>query len=177
MDEAALRKELASLDAQIAARRAKLATGAGVVVDAGARPASPRGANNPVELEVEFRRLQREVEDGRDRQQKLDQRLFRASIAASSVENDRNSQVSVLDPPYLPVRPVSKSRSMTLAGLLAVCLLLAIGTTVLSANLDDKIYDRRDLERLDVLPVLGAIPKQLPPARVVRRLPASTNVD
>jgi hypothetical protein len=120
-------------------------------------------------LELEFRRLQGDVNDTRDRQQQLEQRLFRASITASSVMDDRNIQVSVLDPAYLPVRPVSKPRSMLLAGLLALSLLLAIGTAFISANLDDRIYDRSDVERLDILPVIAVIPK--PRSQEIRQLP------
>ena len=77
-------------------------------------PLAPAGA-----LELEFHRLQAATSDVRDRQQQLDERLFRASITASSVMDERNIQVSVLDPAYLPDRPISKPRSLLLAGLLA----------------------------------------------------------
>jgi uncharacterized protein involved in exopolysaccharide biosynthesis len=167
-DEASLRKELASLQAQIYARRATLAGVPLSAADAGARAEAPL-PTGPVEFELEFRRLQREVSDGRDRQQQLEERLFRASITASSVMDDRNIQVSVLDPAYLPDKPVSKPRSLMLGGLLALCLVLALATGIASAALDDRIYDKQDVERLDVLPVIAIIPK--PTARKVRQLP------
>lgn len=164
-DEAALRKELSEVHAQIAARRAALAGARG---DAGA--ASPTGtvvaAGPDVALEVDFRRLTREVNEGRERQRQLDEKLFKASITVSSVMNDRNIQVSVLDPAYLPSTPVSKSRTMLLAGLLALSFVLAFALAIVSVILDDRIYDRFDLERIDVLPVIGVIPRaQLPPKR------------
>jgi uncharacterized protein involved in exopolysaccharide biosynthesis len=163
-DEAALRKELAALQVQSAARRAALSGSPAAAVDA--------GTSSQAQLEVEFSRLQRELSDGRDRQEQLEQRLFRASITASSVMDDRNIQVSVLDPAYLPVHPSSKPRSMLLGGLLALCLVLAIATAFLSANLDDRLHDRLDVERLDVLPVLAVIPKA--PAQPIKQLPAHT---
>ena len=166
-DAAALKKQLAILQAQIAARRRVLSGAPAASGDAGASAE----ALAPAELELEFRRLQREVNDGRDRQQQMEERLFRASVNASSVMDDRNIQVSVLDPPYLPVRPVSKPRTLLLGGLLGVCLILALATTFLSATLDDRIHDRHDVERLDVLPVIAIIPK--PPEREVRQLPPS----
>ena len=166
-DEAALRKELASLRVQIAARRSALSVAMGMPADAGASV----GTSTPA-LELEFRRMQGEMSEARDRQQELEVRLFRASITASSVMDDRNIQVSVLDPAYLPVRPVSKSRSMLLAGLLALCLVLAMATALISASLDDRIYDRQDIERLDVLPVIAVIPR--PPAREIARLPPAS---
>lgn len=151
-DEAALRRELADLQARIANRRGHLARGTG-----GDAPAV--APNSDVALELEFTRLHREVNDLRDRQQKLEERVFRASMTASSVMNDRNVQVSVLDPAYLPVRPASKSRTVLLAALLTVALLLAIASMAASAMLDDRIYERVDLERLDVLPVIAVIPR------------------
>ena len=164
-DEAALRKELADLQAQIASRRAQLAK-AGADAGAAAAVVVP---NSNVELELEFTRLQREVNDLRDRQQKLEERVFRASMTASSVMNDRNVQVSVLDPAYLPVRPSSKPRTTLLAALLAVVVVLAIASMAVSAVLDDRIYERMDIEKLDVLPVIAVIP------RTRLRLPEKTD--
>jgi len=155
-DEAALRKELTEIQAQLANRRAQLAKAG---ADAGAAGAAVVAPNSNVALELEFTRLQREVSDLRDRQQKLEERVFRASMTASSVMNDRNVQVSVLDPAYLPVRPSSKPRSVLLGALLAACMLLAIASMAASAMLDDRIYERIDIEKLDVLPVIAVIPR------------------
>lgn len=162
-DEVALRKDLADLQVQIANRRTQLAKASGGSA-AGADGTLVPSSN--VELELEFTRLQREVNDSRDRQQKLEERLFRASMTASSVMNDRNVQVSVLDPAYLPVRPSSKSRTTLLAVLLAVTIVLAIAAMAVSAFLDDRIYDPLDVEKLEVLPVIAVIPRahmRLPP--------------
>jgi succinoglycan biosynthesis transport protein ExoP len=165
-DVAALKKQLAVLQAQIAARRRMLS---GAPATATPDPSAIPEAQAPAEFELEFRRLQREVSDGRDRQQQLEERLFRASIAESSIMDDRNVQVSVLDPPYLPIRPVSKPRSLLLAALLIVCLLIGVATAFVSATLDDRLHDRHDVERLDLLPLLAVIPK--PPVQEIRRLP------
>ena len=161
-DEAALRKELADLQNQIANRRAQLARGGS---DVGAAATAPIVPSSNVELELEFTRLQREVNDLRDRQQKLEERVFRASMTASSVMNDRNVQVSVLDPAYLPVRPSSKPRTTLLAALLAVVTVLGIASMAVSALLDDRIYERMDIEKLEIMPVVAVIPRarmQLP---------------
>jgi uncharacterized protein involved in exopolysaccharide biosynthesis len=168
VDEAQLRRDLANIQALIAQRRGtSLATAAG---DAGVSAATGPVAGN-VELELEFRRLQQGVSESRDRQQELEARLFRASVAASSVMDDRNVQCSVLDPAYLPVRPSSKPRSMLLAGLLAACIALAMGLMFGSAAFDDRIYDQQDIERLDILPVIAVIPKSPTP---IRQLPAGS---
>jgi uncharacterized protein involved in exopolysaccharide biosynthesis len=158
-DEAALRKELDDLQRQIALRRAT--TAAATTKDAGApaQATDPAPATGDVALEVEFRRLQREVNEGKERQRQLDEKVFKASITSSAVLSDRNIQVSILDPAFLPASPSSRSRSSILAALLAVCIAVAIMIAIISARLDDRIYDRIDLDQIDVLPVLGVIPR------------------
>ena len=158
----ALTKQFADLRQQIAARRA-----AGATAGTGKRVEAPPPSDNhgaAVDLEVEFRRLQREAAEARDRQRQLDDKKFKASITASSVMNDRNIQVSVLDPAYLPTHPSSRPRSTTLGVGLLIGLILALATALVSARLDDRIHDRIDLEALDIMPILGVIPapKQLP---------------
>jgi uncharacterized protein involved in exopolysaccharide biosynthesis len=171
-----LKERLASLQRQIAAQHAAApavsasaaATASGSAAAASsAAPVSsaPRGS---VDLEVEFRRLLREVHDARERQRQLDESQFKASITASSVMNDRNIQVSVLDPAYRPTHPSSRPRSELLAAALLLSLALALLTVGLSAWLDDRIRDRDDLAGLDVLPLLAVIPRALP-ARLVRK--------
>jgi hypothetical protein len=164
-DREALKQQLANLHAQIAARRAQTTA---------ARPSSsaaPLSSLPPIQeasvtLAVEYRRLQREVADARERQRQLDDKQFKASMTASSVTNDKNIQVSVLDPAYRPSHAISKPRSLLLGVALAICFILALLTAIVSALLDDRIHGRADLERLDVLPVVGVIPRataSLPP--------------
>jgi capsular polysaccharide biosynthesis protein len=83
--------------------------------------------------------------------------------------DDRNIEVSVLDPAYLPVRAASKPRSTILAALLAVSLVLGVAAAFVSTVFDDRIYDRHDIGRLDILPVVAVIPK--PPAHKIKQLP------
>jgi capsular polysaccharide biosynthesis protein len=153
----ALTNQLADLRLQIAARRAA----AGTTASANRMPAPAPLDNHAgaVDLEVEFRRLQREANDARERQRQLDDKQFKASISASSSLNERNIQVSVLDPAYLPTHPSSRPRSTALGVGLLVAFVLALLTALVSARLDDRIHDRADLEVLDVMPILAVIPR------------------
>jgi len=160
----ALAAQLADLRVQIAARRA---SGATVGAAAAKRPDAPPAGDphtGAVDLEVDFRRLQREATDARERQRQLDDKQFKASITASSFLNERNIQVSVLDPAYLPTHPSSRPRSTGLGVGLALACVLAFLTALVSSRLDDRIHDRSDLELLDVMPILAVIPapKALP---------------
>ncbi len=158
----ALRQQLAGLQAQIAARRQQLAA-AKAAGSAAPAPTLPPMQEASVTLSVEYRRLAREVADARERQRQLDDKQFKASISASSATNDRNIQVSVLDPAYRPTHAISRPRSILLGIALAVCFVLALLTAVASALFDDRIHGRADLERLDLLPVVGVIPRATPP--------------
>lgn len=162
-DREALEQRLANLRRSIAARRAD--------PNAAARPATsvtPEGSSSApaalpgspaVALEVEFRRLQREVEYLKDAQRQLDDKLFKADLNAGANTDNRNIQVSILDAAYLPVHPISKPRSTALATFLGAGIILAVIVALVSARLDDRIYARGDLELLDILPVLGVIPR------------------
>jgi uncharacterized protein involved in exopolysaccharide biosynthesis len=157
----ALEQRLATLRRSIAARRAGTpgpsGSGATAVPEGSAPTALP--GSPAVALEVEFRRLQREVEYLKDAQRQLDDKLFKADLNAGANSDNRNIQVSILDAAYLPVHPVSKPRSTALATFLGAGLILAVIVALVSARLDDRIYARSDLELLDILPVIGVIPR------------------
>ncbi|MBS2015048.1 MAG: hypothetical protein JST00_19310 [Deltaproteobacteria bacterium] len=131
-----------------------------VSASAGAPPV-PTGPPTPasVALEVEFRRLQREVDSLKENQRQLDDKLFKAGLTAGASVNDRNIQVKILDQAYLPVHPSSKPRSTMLAMYLAAAFIMAALVALVSARLDDRIHAKNDLETLDILPVVGVIPR------------------
>ena len=155
-DQEALKEQLVTLQRLIAAHRA-----AGSPAPAAPASAAPpaSGPVGSVDIEVEFRRLLREVHDARERQRLLDETQFKASITASSVMNDRNIQVSVLDQAYRPTHSVSRPRSVLLGAALLLCLTLALLAVGLSAWLDDRIHDRQDLAELEMMPLLAVIPR------------------
>ena len=148
-----LRKQLSQIVGEIATRRAALKAAGGKA----ALPASP--TETPVSLEVEYRRLLHDVNELRERQRQLDEKQFKAAITASSVMSDRNIQVTVLDPAFLPSHPISQPRTRLLMVGGVIALFLAILTAIMSARLDDRIHDRVDLEVLDILPVVAVIPR------------------
>jgi len=180
-DREALRAQLIALQIQIAARRARATAGASPAAETSAqvhpvpiaRPPTalpaPSGSSGSVDNEVAFRRLQREVNDTRERQRQLDDTQFKVSIAASSVMNDRNVQVSVLDPAYRPTHPISRPRSVLVGAALLLCLVLAMLIAIGSAWLDDRIHDRAALEHLDMVPLLAVIPRPRPALPAPRR--------
>lgn len=158
----ALKQQLAALQGQIAARRQVLAKNKPAPSAAPSASVAALPQNSSVERAVEYRRLAREVADARERQRQLDDKQFKATISASSATDDRNIQVSVLDPAYKPTHAISRPRSVLLGIALFACFAIAMLTAVASALFDDRIHGRADLDRLDILPVVGVIPRLLP---------------
>lgn len=129
---------------------------------AGGSSATPKAtASTPsaVALEVEFRRLFREVESFKENQRQLDEKLFKINLLGGAAESKEGNQVRILDPAYLPAHPSSKPRSTQLAMFLGIGLVLAALIAVGSAKMDDRIHAVEDLESLDLLPVVGEIPR------------------
>ncbi|MBX3231183.1 MAG: hypothetical protein KF837_27925 [Labilithrix sp.] len=146
----ALQSRLSQLRRSIAARKAG---------DKSAPTPISSAGTTSVALDVEFRRLQRESEYLKDAQKQLDDKLFKAGLTEGASTSNRNIQVKILDPAYLPVHPSSKPRSTMLAMYLAGALMAALFVAMVSARLDDRIYARNDLDALRICAVVGVIPK------------------
>lgn len=149
----ALASELSQIRGQMEARKKALAAAGTPVLD---------GAASTVQLELEYRALKREVEQARERQKQLDLQEFKARLAASSVEDDRNIQVSILDPAFKPTHPIGLGRTPLLGGFILAGLILGLALSVGSAFLDDKVYTPGELALLQLGPVLAIVPDPPP---------------
>jgi len=152
-ERAALRTELERLDREIAAQRRRAKKGERPA------PSASETANWVVELETDWTRLNREVEDLTDRHQGIEAKAYTAEIVAASEVARQGSQLTVIEPASLPTRPAGAPRSIiVMAGTFVfgcLGLMLALGL----ALIDDRITGRYDIERLEIVPVLVEIPK------------------
>lgn len=110
-----------------------------------------------VETLEEHARLTREVSELRERFQQLDARQFVATMAASSFQGGHSAQLSVIDPAYLPARPTGLRTSLLAALGVAASLALGVLAAVAFALMDDRLYDRRDVEAWGHARVLGEV--------------------
>jgi Mrp family chromosome partitioning ATPase/uncharacterized protein involved in exopolysaccharide biosynthesis len=152
-----LRDRLAKIEAEIS-RRERIPVAEPVVE----RSESARlGA---VAVEAEWTRLSREVAEARERLQNLDSQQFTASMTASMVTSGQTAQLILVDPPNLPAAPDGMNpKRLSIVGSLAAVVLGFLVMVVL-AILDDLVYDRTDVERLEFAPVLGELPRLALPA-------------
>jgi len=113
-----------------------------------------------VALETDWVRLNREVVDARDRFQSLQDKEFKASMVESAAATGRTAQMVVVDPAFVPKHAAPPGRTTIMAAGLAATMVLSALFALGLAIVDDRIYDRDDIERLGMLPLIGVVPRE-----------------
>jgi uncharacterized protein involved in exopolysaccharide biosynthesis len=152
IDRAALENELKRVNDEITAYKNKKRR------QDGAEPAAGSGSWI-VALETDWTRLNREVGEARERYQQLQDKQFKASMAETAAVSGRNANMEIVDPAYKPTHPAKPSRSLIAAVGVLVAFGLALALALGCALLDDRLYDRVDVERLELAPLLGLVPR------------------
>ena len=151
IDRGALENELHRINEEIAVYRAKKQRES-------AAPA-PTGNNWVVALETDWTRLNREVVDERERYQSLQDKEFKAAMVENAATSGRTAQMDIIDPAFLPLHAAKPGRSVIAGVGLLISLLLSVALAIMLALVDDRLYDRVDIERLELLPLIGVVPR------------------
>lgn len=122
-----------------------------------AAPASAHTDEDVVGLETEWSKLTREVTAARQRVDQVEAALFKADVLASSEIAGRAVQISIIDPAFLPERPVGFGLNVLIAIFLGVGLAVGILAAAINAALDDRIYRASDARGTTA--VLVEVPK------------------
>src|SRR5580704_7754148 len=156
-----LAERLRQVDAQIALRRSRIAKAAPAApVASEGPPAEPRVpiVSAAVELETQWQRLLRALNEAKAHHEDLKQRLERAKLALEAAHAQANERMAIVEPPYRPTHPSKGGRSnAAIAGLIMACL-LALAYATARVVLDDTLRDAEDVEALQLSPVLGVVP-------------------
>jgi uncharacterized protein involved in exopolysaccharide biosynthesis len=148
IDRGALENELHRINEEIAAYKAKKL-----------KESAPSTGNWVVALETDWTRLNREVVDARERFQSLQDKQFKASMVETAAASGRTAQMVVVDPAFFPTHAAKPGRTVIAAAGFAISLALALALAVMLAIVDDRLYDRVDVERLSLLPLVGVVPR------------------
>lgn len=124
-----------------------------------AAPSESSVGSTVVALETDWTRLNREVADARERFGSLQDKEFKASMVESAAATGRTSEMVVVDPAFLPQHANKPGRTMIVGAGVAMSLVLALMLALGLALIDDRLYDRMDVEKLALLPLLGVVPK------------------
>jgi uncharacterized protein involved in exopolysaccharide biosynthesis len=116
-------------------------------------------ATSVVALETDWTRLNREVAEVRERFGSLQDKEFKASMVESAAETGRTAQMVVVDPAFTPTHAAKPARSVVAGAGMAISLFLAIALAIGLALIDDRLYDRADVEQLGLLPLVGMVPR------------------
>jgi hypothetical protein len=122
-----------------------------------AQTKAKNGERDLVALETEWSRLTRAVTESRQRHDQVEAALFKAEIAANSASDTTGAQMTVIDPAFLPQRPVPPGPKTIAAGFGALALMLGSLLALGFAAVDDRIYDRRGASGLGY--VLVEVPR------------------
>lgn len=151
-DRQKLKKELETLESQIAEEQKRSAKGGAPVTSA-----ADATTNWVVQLETEHAKLRRNVTEGRERVEALADSVFRAQMDANQKLAETGGRLSVVDPAFRPVKPSGPGKTILLLAGIALFMALGGGLAVGLAVIDDRLYRRSDLEELGVA-VLAVIP-------------------
>jgi uncharacterized protein involved in exopolysaccharide biosynthesis len=152
IDRGALENELKRINEEIAVYKAKKQK---------AQAPAQTGNNWVVALETEWTRLNREVVDARERFQSLQDKEFKAAMVENAATSGRTAQMDIIDPAFLPLHAAKPGRSTIAAVGLLISIVLSLILAIVLALLDDRLYDRVDIERMELLPLIGIVPRQL----------------
>jgi uncharacterized protein involved in exopolysaccharide biosynthesis len=97
-----------------------------------------------VALETDWQRLTRSVNEARERHDQIEASFFKADIADSSESGGHGVQVQVIDPAYLPLKPLPPGRGIIAAIFIALSLIVGSIVAIACAVFDDRIYDAHD---------------------------------
>jgi uncharacterized protein involved in exopolysaccharide biosynthesis len=115
------------------------------------------GNQNLVDLETQWLQLTRSVTEARQRQDQIEAQLFRADIQVSSESGGHGAQVNVIDPAFLPLRPLPPGRTTVAMIFLLASLVLGCSVAVLRAATDERLFDAADAAGLTE--VLTEVPR------------------
>lgn len=106
-----------------------------------------RGKQELVELETEWARLTRTAAEARAKNDQVEAGLFKAELSSKSERDGTGANMVVLDPAFLPVRPMPPGE-LTIGGIFGVIsLLLGVGLVAGRAAIDDRVQQAKDVKR------------------------------
>lgn len=151
-----LKKELAATDAQIAAQR-----GGGKPVPAAAVDAGPAKVEDTsvIGLETTFQRLLRRTQETRTQLNEIKEQVNKARLELASEQAKSSDSIDIAEAAFLPTKPSKGGKSKVAMTGGAVALVIALAYAVGRVAFSDRIIDGGDVEAMQIIPVLGVLPK------------------
>ncbi|MGZ3442518.1 MAG: hypothetical protein ACXVDD_23515, partial [Polyangia bacterium] len=150
IDRGALENQLRRINEEIADYKRRKAENAAA--------ATTMVASSVVALEADWTRLNRELVEARAHVQSLREQERQAALVQAVAATGRTAQMAVIDPPYLPTHEAGLSHVQVMVAGIVASFVLALLLAFALALMDERIYDRFDVERVG-LPLLSVVPR------------------
>ncbi len=111
----------------------------------GGSPNAAERTQDLVDLETQWLQLTRAVTEARQRQDQIEAQFFRADMQAGSEAVGHGVQVTVIDPAFLPERPLPPGRTTIALMFAAAALALGLLGALLLAAFDERLFSARDV--------------------------------
>jgi uncharacterized protein involved in exopolysaccharide biosynthesis len=151
--------KLRRIDGELAVRHAARARTSSSSAGEGAGSGPNPAVTAVVELETEWQRLLRALNEAKADHDDLKLRAERAKLALEAARAQASERMAIVDPPYRPTHPSKGGRANAAAAGLAMTLLLGVAYASARVALDDTLLDADDVEALGLVPVLGVLPE------------------
>jgi uncharacterized protein involved in exopolysaccharide biosynthesis len=113
--------------------------------------------------------LTRDYEQSKANYDSLLQKQMQSSLATNLEKRQQGEQFRIIDPPSLPVKPVSPNRMIWSFGGLALGLALGAGLVVIMEAVNDVVRNEQDLLASQRLPILAEIPHMQTTVEIAHR--------
>jgi hypothetical protein len=113
-------------------------------------------ASTVAATEADWTRLNRELVEARADVQSLREQERQAALVRTVAATGRTAQMAVVDPPFLPTHEAGLGHVQVMVGGIGASLVLGLLLALALALLDERVYDRVDIERLG-MPLLSVV--------------------
>lgn len=119
-------------------------------------------------VEAEFAKLNRDYGIIKENYLGLVKRRESAKLSFDAENKDDNVNFKVIDPPRVPLKPISPNRLLLITAVLVLGAGAGIALVILLIQLKPTFYSASDLSRKLDLPVLGSVSKVIQPGEIVK---------
>lgn len=112
--------------------------------------------------------LTRDYEQSKANYESLLAKQMQSSLATNLEKRQQGEQFRIIDPPSLPIKPVSPNRLLWSLGGLVLGLAIGAGLVAIMEAVNDTIRDEQDLLTSQRLPILAEIPHMQTAAEIAR---------
>lgn len=158
-----INNQIGQREAELKAKGATPAPPTSTASPSASAPAPPPVPSEPVNplvaLETEWQRLLRDLGSAKSTLELRKKDLERVSMQVRAAQAASNDMMAITEPPFKPTRAYKGGRTPAAIGGVAFALIIAILYMAARVVFNDTIIDAADVEALNLIPVLGVVPK------------------